>query len=138
MMITLAMAYAVTTHEVSSIVAPRFPLISLKATFTMEISINSMMAAEMTVTTMIARVKPVGKFDDDGDDIYFTLTSTSTLRPAFKISLYLDSSSNSIFTGTRCVIFTKLPVALSGGSNENLAPVAKLNDETFPLISTSG
>src|SRR5882762_1021779 len=60
MMITLAIAYAVTTHEVSSIVAPRFPLISDKATFTMEISINSMMAAEIVVTTIIARAKPVG------------------------------------------------------------------------------
>src|SRR5260221_11364215 len=87
MMITLAMAYAVTTHEVSSIVAPRFPLISLKATFTIEISISSMMAAEMTVTTMIARVKPVGKFDDDCDDILLH----------FDIHLYTQASLQNVF-----------------------------------------
>src|SRR5258708_1510503 len=94
MMITLAMAYAVTTHEVSSIVAPRFPLISLKATFTMEISINSMMAAEMTVTTMIARVKPVGKFDDDGDDIllhfYIHFHTQASLQNVFVLGFIIQ------------------------------------------------
>jgi len=38
-----------------------------------------------------------------------------------------------IFTGTRCVTFTKLPLALSGGSKENLAPVASLRLSIEPL-----
>ena len=36
-------------------VAPRLPAIWLSATFTMEVSINSMMAAEMVVKTIIAK-----------------------------------------------------------------------------------
>jgi hypothetical protein len=38
---------------------------------------------------------------------------------------------NSIFTGTRCTTFTKLPEALSGGSREKRAPVAGENELSF-------
>src|SRR2546430_375897 len=41
------------THAMSSTVAPRVALISLIATFTIEVSINSITAAEITVMTMI-------------------------------------------------------------------------------------
>jgi hypothetical protein len=54
---------------------------------------------------------------------YPLITDTFTLIPGrnFAIVLYPFIL---ILTGTRCTTFTKLPVALSGGSNENLAPVA--------------
>ena len=32
--------------------------------------------------------------------------------------------SSTIFTGTRCTIFVKLPVALSGGNSANCDPLA--------------
>jgi hypothetical protein len=36
-------------------------------------------------------------------------------------------------TGIRCTTFTKFPVALSAGNNENLEPVAACMDSIFPL-----
>ena len=36
-------------------------------------------------------------------------------------------------TGTRCTTFVKLPVALSGGSSANFAPVAALTLSTLPF-----
>ena len=38
-----------------------------------------------------------------------------------------------IFTGTRCTTFTKLPLAFSGGSRLNRAPVAAAMLSTVPL-----
>ena len=49
-----------------------------------------------------------------------------------------ESASILILTGTRCTTFTKLPVALSGGSRENLAPVAPANDSIVPWNVLSG
>ena len=43
------MAYEVMTQAMSSIEAPRFPAIWFSATFTIEVSISSMMAAEIVV-----------------------------------------------------------------------------------------
>ena len=40
--------------------------------------------------------------------------------------------SSRIFTGTRCTTFTQLPVAFSGGSRENRAPVPALMESTLP------
>src|SRR5260221_7531749 len=47
------------TQDVSSSVAPRFPLIYDKATLTIEVSINSMMAAAITVISKMFRFTPV-------------------------------------------------------------------------------
>ena len=46
---TFAIAYDVTTQATSSSVAPRLPLMSVSATFTIEVSISSIIAAAMTV-----------------------------------------------------------------------------------------
>ena len=40
--------------------------------------------------------------------------------------------SNTIFTGIRCTIFVKLPVALSGGNNANCEPLAGDRLSTLP------
>src|SRR6185437_8227963 len=48
------------------------------------------------------------------------------------------SSSNTIFTGMRCTILVKLPVALSGGSSANSRPLAGDRLSTWPLSVTSG
>ena len=53
MIITLAMAYDVITQATSSIVAPNEPAIWVKATFTMVVSSNSIMAAVMVVITIM-------------------------------------------------------------------------------------
>ena len=42
-------------------------------------------------------------------------------------------ASSTIFTGTRCTTLTKLPVAFSGGSRLNRAPVAAAMLSTLPV-----
>ncbi len=48
------------------------------------------------------------------------------------------SPSSRIRTGTRCTILVKLPVAFSGGSTLNCAPVAGARLATWPWNVTSG
>ena len=60
MMITFAMAYEVMTQLTSSMFTPRLPDMSVNATFTIDVSISSMIAAETTVITMMALAKPFG------------------------------------------------------------------------------
>ena len=59
-MITLEMAYEVTAHAISVVVAPMLPLISLSDTLTMDVSINCSSAAEIAVITRMARSAPTG------------------------------------------------------------------------------
>src|ERR1700722_8279326 len=59
MTMTLAMAYEVITQAVSSNEAARLPLIVLMDTFTIVVSINSIMAEMMTVIVMTHFLKPV-------------------------------------------------------------------------------
>src|SRR6476659_1784231 len=125
MMITVAIEYEVITQLMSSMLTPRLPAISLIATFTMEVSINSITAAETVVITIINFAIPFADMI-----YYFVGTETYALRPARKIFLYVLISLIAIFTGTRCVTFTKFPLALSGGSKENFAPVASLKLST--------
>ncbi len=47
-------------------------------------------------------------------------------------------SSSTIFTGTRCTILVKLPVALSGGSSANSRPLAGDRLSTWPFSVTPG
>ncbi len=51
-------------------------------------------------------------------------TITSVERPGSSLPASAPGSGMRIFTGTRCTILVKLPVAFSGGSRANLAPVA--------------
>jgi hypothetical protein len=60
MMITLAIAYDVITHAISTVVAPMLPLISRSDTFTTVVSINSSIAHDTAVITRIHFVAPVG------------------------------------------------------------------------------
>jgi len=60
MMITFDMAYAVTTHAISVVVAPILPLISRNETFTIVASINSNKAQLMAVITRIHFSAPSG------------------------------------------------------------------------------
>src|SRR5665213_899838 len=55
---TLARIYAVTTHVISSIVAPMFPAMSASDTFTMLESSTAMMFPIMTVAAMIHLPRP--------------------------------------------------------------------------------
>ena len=50
----------------------------------------------------------------------------------------LPSSCSSILTGTRWTIFVKLPVAFSGGSKANCAPLPGAKLATVPCRWTSG
>ena len=59
MMITFAIAYEVITQLTSSILTPKLPDISFNATLTIEVSINSMIAADTVVITIIALAKPL-------------------------------------------------------------------------------
>ena len=59
-MITLEIAYAVTTQAISVVVAPMFPLISRKETFTTVVSINSKIAQLIAVIIKIHFSNPVG------------------------------------------------------------------------------
>src|SRR6476660_4248468 len=52
MTMTLAMMYAVETHEISSSVAPRFPIMCGMATLTMDVSTSSSTAASVTAIAM--------------------------------------------------------------------------------------
>ena len=52
MTMTFAMMYPVDTHEISSSVAPRFPIMWGIATFTMDVSISSSTAASVTAMAM--------------------------------------------------------------------------------------
>ena len=47
-------------------------------------------------------------------------------------------SSSTIFTGTRCTTFTKLPVAFSGGSRANAEPVPRWRLSTWPISLRCG
>ena len=47
-------------------------------------------------------------------------------------------SSSTIFTGTRCTILVKLPVALSAGNSANSSPLAGDTLSTWPLSTTPG
>ena len=57
---------------------------------------------------------------------YFTLTfGTTDIPETIVYSSGLISSSNTIFTGIRCTIFTNEPTAFSGGKRLALAPEAR-------------
>ena len=49
---------------------------------------------------------------------------TTTDMPGRSTCFAVDAGSSAIRTGTRCTILVKLPVAFSGGSTLNCAPVA--------------
>ena len=54
----------------------------------------------------------------------FVRTVAITDSPGRSRSAVAWPASSTIFTGTRCTIFVKLPVALSGGNNANCEPLA--------------
>ena len=47
------------TQLTSSMLTPKLPEISFRATFTIEVSINSIMAADTVVITMMVLAKPL-------------------------------------------------------------------------------
>jgi len=55
----LAIAYAVMNQLTSSILTPKLHEMSFKATFTIEVSISSIIAADTVVITMMALAKPL-------------------------------------------------------------------------------
>src|SRR5436190_1676716 len=65
---------------------------------------------------------------------YFVRTVTSALDPAGTRSA--AGPFHEMRTGIRCTTFTKLPLALSGGNIEKLAPVPPERDSTFPSKSS--
>ena len=67
--------------------------------------------------------------DSDG---YARISPAAIARPS------PGCGSNAIFTGTRCTIFVKLPVALSGGSSANCEPLAGRLKATLPLKGCFG
>src|SRR5438132_945801 len=58
------------------------------------------------------------------------------LRPGMSVNVTITTSR--IRTGIRCTTFVKFPVALSGGSSENFAPVAGERLSTCPLKCRPG
>src|SRR6185295_5804453 len=65
-------------------------------------------------------------------------TTTDTFMPTRRGRRGSGGSVKTILTGTRCTTFVKLPVALSGGSRENLAPVAAASDSMRPRKAAPG
>src|SRR4029077_4251306 len=65
----------------------------------------------------------------------FTRILGSTERPGTISCSYprMLARSKRILTGTRCTIFVKFPVALSGGSRANTAPVPDWKLSTLPV-----
>src|SRR5262245_64729570 len=125
--IAFATRYEVRAHVASSVVAAMLLAMCGSDTFTTVVSSTSMKVANITAiatiqgltfgATLIALairslesylVYTVGVTDIPGRN------SRSESWPAFK----------TIFTGTRCTTLTKLPLAFSGGSRLNRAPVA--------------
>src|ERR1700756_3937791 len=123
------------------------PLISRNDTVTTVVSINSSMAHDMAVIISIHLAAPVGytssftervssffsgpvvftisSFSMVASIFYLTFTFTKALRPGkISVAFSFGKLSIDIRNGKRCVILIKFPVALSGGSKENLAPVA--------------
>ena len=99
-----------------------------RATFTIEVSINSMMAAATTVSVMMTlrdrvqawregRGGPAGLSPSRGPR--HRRSSRGAARAGGRAG-----RSITILTGTRWVTLTKLPEALSGGSSAKRAPVA--------------
>ncbi len=65
-------------------------------------------------------------------------TMTSVERPGRSLPAKGPGSGMRILTGTRCTILVKLPVAFSGGSSANLAPVAGARLSMIPSTGWSG
>ena len=65
-------------------------------------------------------------------------TLTVTERPGRSTLASGASAGNAMRTGTRWTILVKLPVALSGGSRLNCAPVAGAKLSTVPVTRCSG
>src|SRR5581483_4702452 len=59
-------------------------------------------------------------------------TVATTDMPGRSLPRSGSSASSAIFTGTRCTILVKLPVAFCGGSSENSAPEAGARLSTWP------
>ena len=130
-------------------------------TLTIDVSTNSSTAASVTAIAMRYRClygssATVVAFDDTADGNSDTMAVTryepagaadAVAVPALPSTRTLATtdipgrsgrSAPSVFvmrmrTGMRCTTFVKFPVALSGGNNENLAPVA----EAMLVISPS-
>jgi hypothetical protein len=66
------------------------------------------------------------------------LMLTTTDMPGRSSPCVATSAGTRTRTGTRYTILVKLPVALSGGSNENTAPDAGAKLSTVPSIACSG
>ncbi len=66
------------------------------------------------------------------------LTLTTTDMPGRNNPSRATPAGTWMRTGRRCTILVKLPVALSGGSNEKIAPEAGEKLSTVPWIACSG
>src|SRR5207249_11167961 len=73
-----------------------------------------------------------------GGSHYLVVIVTTTLIPGRNGWAESFFVSGRIRTGTRCTTLVKLPVALSGGSSENLAPVAGDRLSTCPFACRPG
>src|SRR5262245_51757808 len=66
------------------------------------------------------------------------LMLATTDRPGRNTASRATSAGTAILTATRCTILVKLPVALSGGSNENTEPEAGAKLTTVPSMVRFG
>ena len=66
------------------------------------------------------------------------LTETTADRPGRRRPTRALSAGSTIFTGTRCTTLVKLPLAFSGGSRLNSAPLAGAMLSTRPVTSMPG
>ena len=109
MITTLAIAYEVITQLTSSMLTPKLPDISLNATFTIEVSINSMIAAETTVITIMARAKPLGFGISIVGDHHENTHSGAQTRAYFFDLIDID------FEGNTLGHFNKIAAGVIGG-----------------------
>src|SRR5258706_3497997 len=115
------------TQDVSSMVAPRFPLIWAKATLTIEVSINSMMAAETVVMTMMALAKPC-----TGPDILIYLNFYIDTQPGFQgifIAGFVDQFN---FYRHALSYFYKVAGGVIWGKQRKLSPGGQTERRNLP------
>ena len=109
-------------------------------TLTTVVSSTSMKVANITEMAMIHGIdvacssRCVGHRSRPMTLISYTPSASPTCPGRSRCSGSWPGSST-IFTGTRCTTFTKLPVAFSGGSRLKRAPVAAAMLSTLPLNS---
>jgi hypothetical protein len=133
MTVTFAIAYPVDTQAIRSSGVPKLARMSLSATFTMLMSMTAISAPSIAAIVIQSLLPWMGvcsamtvSVRPDGDDRAHAGAERNVGRP-----FEADEHRHALDT------FTKLPLALSGGSSANRAPDAPARTLDVPLEVTA-